>query len=86
MQAHQSGGGVGDRIGERQKLPAYQPSSPLLGREFTHGALTAGSVAVVAHRFADLGQPIGGRALPRLELLVDIAALGGLGIQFGCAD
>ena len=80
MQAHQSGGGVGDRISQRQEMPADQASSPLLGRKFTHGALTAGSVAVVAHRFADLGQPIGGGALPRLQLLIDIAAFGGLGI------
>ncbi len=86
MQAHQSGGRVGNRIGGRQELPTDQPCSPLIGSECTHGAVTAGSAAVVAHRFTDLRQPFGGRALPRLELLVDIAALGGLGIQFGCPD
>ena len=86
MQTHQGGGRMGNRVWERDKLPAYQPSSPLLGTEYTHGALTAGSAGVVAHRFTDLRQPVGGRALTGLELLVDVAALGRLGIQLGCAD
>jgi len=75
MQANQGGGRVADRVGERDELPVYQPSSPLLGTEFAHGALTAGSAWVVAHRFPDLRQPIGGRSLAGLELLVNIAAL-----------
>ena len=82
----QAGGDAvdGDRVSERRNCRA---SPSVLRRSARHVNLahgpTAGSVACVAHRLTDLRQPFGGRALPRLELLLDVAALGGLGIQFG---
>ncbi len=44
------------------------------------------SAGVVAHRFTDLGEPLGGGALASLVLLLHDAALLALGMQFGCAD
>ena len=58
-----------------QEVASRQPGPPLLDGE---GAHRSGLVRLVAHRCPDLLEPLGGGALPRLVLLLDPAALGGL--------